>query len=172
MVPLITRETSFGQYVSEMVFENNIFDVDLSFEIDSVEQIIKRYSVGSGHVSHCWTSSFDYHFEDSFIVSKNVQTEIHCEKNVCWWVRSPNLTIDQHLKGFFQLSCWSWILLEWFLFRFPGTSLIVFQLTSFRDWERSPVSNEMISDSVELWNRRLLLTYLTNGNEYSTFKDI
>ena len=48
----------------------------VGFQIDSVEQPINDNSVGSGHVSHRWTSSFDNHFDDSFSVSKNVQLEL------------------------------------------------------------------------------------------------
>ena len=50
-----------------------VSNLDLWFQVDSVEQPSKRNSVGSGHVSHCWTSSFDYHLDDSFVVFKNVQ---------------------------------------------------------------------------------------------------
>ena len=41
-------------------FGVNMFDFDLGFQIDPVEQAMKSNSVGSGHVSHDWTSSFDY----------------------------------------------------------------------------------------------------------------
>ena len=76
VIPLIARETSFGQNVSELVFGVNIFDLDLGFQVDSVKQPIKSNSVGSGHVSHRWTSSFDYHFGHSFTVFKNVQLRL------------------------------------------------------------------------------------------------
>ena len=52
MVPLVTRETLFGQHVIKLILGVHIFDVDLRFQVDSVEQPIKRNSVGSGHVSH------------------------------------------------------------------------------------------------------------------------
>ena len=35
-------------------------------------------------------------------------TETCLEKNVSLWERSPHLTIDQHLRCFFQLVFWSW----------------------------------------------------------------
>ena len=57
MIPLITRETLFGQHVSELVFGVTIFDLDFWLLIDSVEQPIKSNSVGSGHVSHGRASS-------------------------------------------------------------------------------------------------------------------
>ena len=62
-----------GQDVCELVSGVKMFDLDLGFQIDPVEQPIKSKSVGSGHVSHRWTSPFDYHFDDSFIAFKNVQ---------------------------------------------------------------------------------------------------
>ena len=76
MIPLITRETFFGQHVSELVFGVNIFDLGFWFKVDSVQQQIKRSYVGSGHVCHCWTSSFDNHLDDSFIVFKNVHLKL------------------------------------------------------------------------------------------------
>ena len=76
MVPFVTRETLFGWHVSKLVVGVNMFDLDLWFRIDSVEQPIKRNSVGSGHVSHRWTSSFDHHLDRRLIVFKNVQLGI------------------------------------------------------------------------------------------------
>ena len=46
-------------------------------------------SVGSGHVSHRWTSCFHYHFDHSFIVLKNVQLR-HLEKNVALCEQNPH----------------------------------------------------------------------------------
>ena len=59
-----------------MVFGVNIVDLDVWFLIDPVEQPIKSNSVGSGNMSHCGTSSFDYHFDDNFIVFKDVQLRL------------------------------------------------------------------------------------------------
>ena len=50
MVPLVTRETLFCWHVSKLVRGVNIFDLDLWFQVDSVEHHIKRNFVGSGHV--------------------------------------------------------------------------------------------------------------------------
>ena len=72
MLPLITRETTFGQHVSELFPGVNIFDLDFGVHIDSVEQPIKSNSVGSGYMSHCWTSAFDDHSKHGFIVLKNI----------------------------------------------------------------------------------------------------
>ena len=76
MIPLITCETLFGQHVSELVSGVNIFHLDLWVQIDSVEQPIKRNSEGSGHVSHCWTSSFDNQLDDCFVVFQDVQLRL------------------------------------------------------------------------------------------------
>ena len=47
----------------------------LGSELNSVKQPIKGNSVGSWHVSHCWTPAFDYHLNHGFIVLKHFQ---HC----------------------------------------------------------------------------------------------
>ena len=62
VIPLISWETSFGQNVSKLVFGVHIFDLDFGFHIDSVKQQVKSNSVGSRHVSHLWTPSFNSHF--------------------------------------------------------------------------------------------------------------
>ena len=69
---IIVRETSFGQHVSKLVFGDNIFDLDFGFQIDPVKQPIKSNSVGSGHVSHRGTSTFNYHFDHGFVVFKKM----------------------------------------------------------------------------------------------------
>ena len=53
MVPLITREITFGQH-EKLALGVNKFDLDLGVQIDSVKQPFYRNSVGSGPVSHCW----------------------------------------------------------------------------------------------------------------------
>ena len=73
VIPFISRETSFGQNVSELVFGVNIFDLDLAFQIDPVEQQNKGNSVVTGIVSHRRTSSFNYHFDHGFVIFKDVQ---------------------------------------------------------------------------------------------------
>ena len=73
MIPCIFRKTSCGQNGSELVLGVNIFDLDLGLHIDSVKEPIKSNSVGSGHMSHRRTSSFNYHFDHVFVVFKDVQ---------------------------------------------------------------------------------------------------
>ena len=38
MIPLITREISFGPIVSELVFGVNVFDLDFGIQINSIKQ--------------------------------------------------------------------------------------------------------------------------------------
>ena len=59
--------------VCELVFGADILDLDFSvFQIDPVEQPIKRNSVGPGYVSHCWTSAFDDHLNHGFVNLKDI----------------------------------------------------------------------------------------------------
>ena len=57
------------QYVCELCFGVDIFDLNLliQIQIDPVKQPIQSNSVGSGHVSHCWTPAFNDHLE-SYLV--------------------------------------------------------------------------------------------------------
>ena len=73
MIPFITCEIPFRQNVCELVFGVDVFDLDFGIQIDSIEQPIKRNSVGSGNVSHCRTSAFNDHLDHSFIVLKHIQ---------------------------------------------------------------------------------------------------
>ena len=43
----ITCEISLGQYVCELVFGVNVFDLDLGVQIDSIKQPTKSNSVSS-----------------------------------------------------------------------------------------------------------------------------
>ena len=55
MIPFITCNTSFGQYVCDLVFGVNGCDLDFVVQVDSVKQPIKCNSVGPRHVSHFWS---------------------------------------------------------------------------------------------------------------------
>ena len=94
MVPLVTRETLFGKHVSKLVFGVNIVDLDLRFQVNSVEQPVKRKSVGSGYMSLCWTSAFDNHLEDSLVVLKDVQHR----------TKSRKLRVRQHTVNIVQIK--------------------------------------------------------------------
>ena len=92
IIPIITREIPFGQDVCELVFGVDVFDLDFGVRINSIEQPIKSNSVGSGNMSHCWTSTFDSHLKYCLIVLKDTQhgtvTRMHCVGrnvvNVSW----------------------------------------------------------------------------------------
>ena len=73
MIPFITCETSLCQYVCELVFGVNVFDLDLGVQIDSIKQPIKSNPVGSGNMSHCGTSLLYDHLDHCFVVYKDVQ---------------------------------------------------------------------------------------------------
>ena len=66
MIPFITCEFSLGQFVSELVFGVNVFDLDFGVQIDSIEQLIKSNSVGSGNLSHYRASSLYNHLDHCF----------------------------------------------------------------------------------------------------------
>ena len=70
MIPLII---ALCQYVCELVFGVDVFDLDFGVQIDSVKQPVKSNSVGPGYVSHCRTSAFDDHLDHRFIIFKNVK---------------------------------------------------------------------------------------------------
>ena len=73
MIPVITCEVSLCQYVCELVFGVNLFDLDLGVQMDFVEQPIKSNSVGSGNMSHCRVSSLYNHLDNCFAVFKHIQ---------------------------------------------------------------------------------------------------
>ena len=73
MTPFITFEISLGQYVCELVLGVNVFDLDLGVQVDSIEQPIKRNSVGLGDMSHGRASSLYDHLDHCFVVFKHIQ---------------------------------------------------------------------------------------------------
>ena len=73
IVPFITWETSFCQYVCNLVFGVDLPNLNLRIQVNSVKQTIKSNSVGSWHMSHCWTPAFDDHLYHGFIVLKHIQ---------------------------------------------------------------------------------------------------
>ena len=76
MIPLITCEISFGQYVCELVLGVDVFDLDFGVQINSIEQPIKSNSVGSGNMSHCRASLLYDHLDHCFVVFKDVQQSV------------------------------------------------------------------------------------------------
>ena len=55
------------------VFGVDVFDLDFGVQIDSIEQPIKRNSVGSGDVSYCRASSLYDHLDHDLVVFKHIQ---------------------------------------------------------------------------------------------------
>ena len=55
MIPLFTREISFGWNVGKLVFGVDVVALNFWVQIDLIEQPIKRNSVSSGNMSHCKT---------------------------------------------------------------------------------------------------------------------
>ena len=80
IVPLIACEIPFCQYVCKLVFGVDILDLDFGVQIDSAKQPIKSNSVGSGCMSHCWTSAFDDHFNHDFVILKDAQHRTNVRK--------------------------------------------------------------------------------------------
>ena len=94
MIPLITCEISLCQYVCELVFGVNVFDLDRGVQIDSIEQPIKSNSVGSGNMSHCGTPHFYDHLDHCFIVFKHEELTFEAIKSTL--SRSSNHESAQH----------------------------------------------------------------------------
>ena len=85
IVPLNTCEIAPCQCVCELVFGVDIVDWNLWIQIDSVKQPVKSNSVGSGYMSHYWTSAFDDHFTHCLVVFKIVghHTELRRHRVRC-----------------------------------------------------------------------------------------
>ena len=73
IIAFITCAIALCQYVCELVFGVNVFDLDLGVQIDSIKQPIKSNSMGSRHMSHCRASSLYDHLDYCFVVFKNVE---------------------------------------------------------------------------------------------------
>ena len=70
------------------------FDLDVGVQINSIEQPIKRNSVGSGNVSHCGTSAFNDHLDYSFIVFEHTQQSFLMRRLDNW---GNTINILQHV---------------------------------------------------------------------------
>ena len=58
VVPFVTWEITFGQYVCELMLGVVVPKLNLGIQINRIKQPIYSNSVGSLHVSHCWTPAF------------------------------------------------------------------------------------------------------------------
>ena len=152
MIPFITREISLGQYVCELVFGVNVFDLDLLVQIDSLKQPIKSNSVDSGNMSHCMTPSFNDHLDHCFVVFKthtkkslDAKTRRLREHNQCYSTRWSSLEIfDLSL-----ISCLTVLSIVWVVF--PRTETVrSHKSRAGIPSNLNPASKEMMSDSVNL----------------------
>ena len=98
MIPFITCEVSLCQYVCELVFGVNVFDLDLGVQIDSSKQQTKSSSVGSGNMSHCLASSLFDHLDHCFVVFKEIQDTD--EKNSRLKKQNPHCSDHQSVQKF------------------------------------------------------------------------
>ena len=73
----IRLESAPDQYVSKLVSGVDVVDLDLCFKISTLSRPIDRNSVRSGYMSDLWTSAFDNHLDDWFIVFTNGKAT-HC----------------------------------------------------------------------------------------------
>ena len=71
MIPFIACEIPLCQDVCKLVLGVDVFDLDLGVKIYSIEQPIKKNSMSSRNMSHCWTSAFHNHLNYSFIEDRN-----------------------------------------------------------------------------------------------------
>ena len=81
MIPLITCKVNFREHICEFVLGVNMFDLEFGMsKLTLSNNQSKATLVGSGHVSHRKTSLLYDHFNHSFIIFKNVKTELRIEK--------------------------------------------------------------------------------------------
>ena len=160
VIPFISRETSFGQNVGELVLGVHIFNVDIGFQVDSAKQPIKSNSVSSWHMTHCGTSSFDYHFDSSFIVFKKVQLRLSMRRMcvggyVIHLTPSVNLlfSCDMLGLGFGIKNCPSFLVACMFgLNTFFGFNVKLQSLWP-NDWEQ--VTHQYVIQHPEKWLQTL-----------------
>ena len=167
LVPFVTCEVPFGQYVCELMF-----GVDVP-----IEQPIKSNSVGSWHMSHCGTSAFDYHINHGFIILKDMK---HSTKSRIFHVRRNVINIAQIkivvlgwnfvlivLAGF--PVDWSLDLLDWF-----GEEWNTLTTKSQRSRAeipsmRKPALREHFSFRWAVWDWCLCLAHPTFWHERMTY---
>ena len=99
MIPFIPCEISLGQYVCELIFGVNVFDLDCGIQIDSIEQPIKSNSVGFGNMSHGRAFlSLNDHLYHCFFVFKDFQQSFLLRRLDLW---RNKINIIQIIDQFF-----------------------------------------------------------------------
>ena len=123
IVPLIACEIPFSN-MCELVFGVHILDLNFGVQINSVTQPIKSNSVVSGFMSHCWTSAFDDHFNQGFVILKDVQHRTKSRK-LCVRRHTVKHCLDHHCRaGVEPWFCFGCACLMWcYATRFPVLDL-------------------------------------------------
>ena len=84
IVPFVTCETTFSQYVCELVFGVNVSNWILESRLNLSNNQSKATLGFLTHVS-LWTSAFYYHCNHGFIVLKDIQHSIGTRMCSAWW---------------------------------------------------------------------------------------
>ena len=161
-------------------------DLDPWVQVNSVEQQINCNSVSSWHVSHCWTSTSNHNLDYCIFVLENAQLRLTL-RNVRLWGRGPHATTGQHLGSPFV---WVWICFAnnflphicfqmrgYLVFSYCSWSTILLSPTSHK-WKarnpsiRSPASNEIIADSVELWDTDVCFLHIQLMESTETLPEV
>ena len=133
-----------------MVFGVDVLDLDFWVQVNSIEQPIKRNSVGPGNMSHCGTPSLDNHLDHCFVVLAtkrlDAKTGRFKEHNQYYSARWSSLEIFWLLS---MITDRTGLSVVWV--KFPKTEIIRSHNSRARSPSNlNPASKEMISDSVEL----------------------
>ena len=181
IVPLITCEISLCQYVCELVFGVDTFDLNLRIQIDSVKQPVRSNSVGSWNMSHCWTPACDYHLDHGFIVLKNEQhstgmKKCHVRRHTANLKQIKNVVLGWNLGLVLRVFVWCGVMQQVSLYRqtFGFIELVLGTMEHFyiffkKKNRRSgagipsvpkPASREIISASVELCETEVCLLHI------------
>ena len=86
---------TFGFNVSEFVFGVDVLELDFGVQVYSIEQPIKRNSVGSGNMSHCGAFFFNDHLDHCFFVFKHIQQSFLMRRLDVW---KNTINIFQHVN--------------------------------------------------------------------------
>ena len=138
-------------------FGVDVLDLDLWFQIDSIEQPIKRNSVGPGNMSHCGTSSLDHWF----VVLKHIQQSFLMRRLDVW---GNTVNIIHNIEQSSRLLAWLVIcvpVLSWFWVVFPRTKTIrSHKSRAGNPSNLNPASQEMMWDSVELCDTEVCFLHI------------
>ena len=164
MIPLITCEISFAENVCELVFGVDVFDLDFGIHINSIKQPIKCNYVSPGNMSHCRTPSFNDHLDHCFIVFKHIQWSFLTRRLDIWGNR---INVFHYIDLLFEIydACehhYQVALIDLkYEKTFPRTETIrSHNSRANKPSNLNPVSKEMISDSVELWETAVCFLHI------------